>query len=192
MIPAPVSAGEMSTPSSRRIIKALVTSTTNVVMFVSTLPSVCARFARSSASRPVPKLTSCSNRLTPTPTTRMVANATMITSRTLRPEWNAQALRVRSSSPVRGLSSTAWKAGKIRTKKTSANVPNPIRRSGARTIGLEVVMASRSRLRIAIVAACVPYAPPATPPPPSRAPPVRPAASRGDRETTAATFCNRA
>ena len=138
----------MSTSNSCRIISTATTTTTTVVMLVRTVPSVRARLARSSASSPVPKLTSCSKRLTPTVTTRMSAKPTAAISRTRRPESNVQVLSVRRCSPARGCSPASSKAGKMRTAKTRTNVANPISLSGARIKGLCGVIVSRSIWRI--------------------------------------------
>src|SRR5262245_39572079 len=130
-----------------------MTSTSAVVTLVRIPPSVRARLARSSASRPVPKLTSCSKRFTPIPTVRTSANATALMSRTFRPEANAQSPSVRRWTPARGCRPAISKAGKIRTRNTSRNVASAMRRRGPRTIGLAVLSVSLSALRIRRVAA---------------------------------------
>ena len=61
-MPAPVSAGVMSTLSSRRIISPAMPITSTDSAFCIRRPSVCARLVRSMTSRPVPRLISCSKR----------------------------------------------------------------------------------------------------------------------------------
>ena len=123
-MPAPVSAGEMSTPNSLQDHQGGDhAARRTVVMLVSTEPSVRARLARSSASRPVPKLTSCSKRLTPTAT---VADEREGDGR--RPAGRAGRSRTSRCSASAGAGRCAGaappisKAGKIRTAKTSTNV----------------------------------------------------------------------
>ncbi len=63
-IPAPVSTGVMFTPNSLRTISTAEPVIATVENLLTSDPSVRARLARSSASRVVPWLTSCSNRRT--------------------------------------------------------------------------------------------------------------------------------
>ena len=61
-MPAPVSAGVMSTLSSRRIISPAIPMTRTDSAFCTRRPSVCARLVRSITLSPVPRLISRSNR----------------------------------------------------------------------------------------------------------------------------------
>ena len=120
---------------------------------------------------PVPKLTSCSKRLTPTVTRRTSGDKRPHDSRTLSPESNAQLLSVRSSRPARGRRPTSSKAGKISDDEDNAERRRTRSAAAARVrAGSEVVIVSlqqaahRQRSRSG-----GPSARQATPPPRARA-----------------------
>src|SRR3954468_16933235 len=150
--PAPVNTGVISRSSSFSTINNAMPTTSAVVAFCTTEPSVRARLPRSIASRSVPRLISYSKRRTTSAVIRTSAYERSTMSRILRPGPKNQSDSERRWTPVRGRSPAISKAGKSRTASASVKAASVTIRSGPRTCGLDVATVSRSMARRPAVA----------------------------------------